>query len=130
MVFQKGALYNDDSCNRGDEYFSDRYQGSTTTNISSLATAVFDSANGEWVELVAGCCRACTQARTYDDRWLICTGPCTCKRTGHKGKRKKGAVGTPGFYVAVYNKGGNQKVGVLEDTLISEKEAQERVGRL
>jgi hypothetical protein len=51
--------------------------------------------------------------------------PRTCKRTGHKGKREKGAVVKPGFYVAVYNKGGNQKVGVLEDTLMSEKEAVE-----
>jgi hypothetical protein len=39
-------------------------------------------------------------------------------------------VGTPGFYVKVYNKGGNQKAGVLEDTLMSEKEAQERAGGL
>jgi hypothetical protein len=51
--------------------------------------------------------------------------PCTCKHTGHKGKREKVAVGKPGFYVAVYNKGGNQKVGVLKDTLMSEKEARE-----
>jgi hypothetical protein len=36
-------------------------------------------------------------------------------------------VGKPGFYVAVYNKGGKQKVGVLEETLMSEKEARERV---
>jgi hypothetical protein len=57
-------------------------------------------------------------------------GPHTCKRTGHNGKREKGAVGKPGFYVAVYSKGGNQKVGVLEDTLMSEKEARERAGRL
>jgi hypothetical protein len=35
-----------------------------------------------------------------------------------------------GFYVAVYNKGGKQKIGVLEDTLMSEKEARERAGRL
>jgi hypothetical protein len=39
-------------------------------------------------------------------------------------------VGKPGFYVAVYNKGGNQKVGVLEDTLMSENEARERAGHL
>jgi hypothetical protein len=39
-------------------------------------------------------------------------------------------VGKPGFYVAVYNKGGNQKFGVLEDPLMSEKEARERAGRL
>jgi hypothetical protein len=37
-------------------------------------------------------------------------------------------VEKPGFYVAVYNKGGNQKVGVLEDTIMSEKEARERAG--
>jgi hypothetical protein len=57
-------------------------------------------------------------------------GPRTCKRTGHKGKREKGAVGKPGLYVGVYNKGGKQKFGVLEDTLMSEKEARERAGRL
>jgi hypothetical protein len=61
---------------------------------------------------------------------LFARGPVHAKRTGNKGKREKGAVGKPGFYVAVYNKGGNQKVGVLEDTLMSEKEARERAGRL
>jgi hypothetical protein len=61
---------------------------------------------------------------------VVCTGARTCNRTGRKGKRYKGAVGNPGFYVAVYNKGGNQKVGVLEYTLMSEKKARERVGRL
>jgi hypothetical protein len=35
-----------------------------------------------------------------------------------------------GFYVAVYNNGGKQKVGFLEDTLMSEKEARGQVGRL
>jgi hypothetical protein len=39
-------------------------------------------------------------------------------------------VGKPGFYIAVYKKGGKQKVGFLEDTLTSEKEARERSGRL
>jgi hypothetical protein len=39
-------------------------------------------------------------------------------------------MGEPGFYVAGYNKGGNQKVGVLADTLMIEKEARERAGRL
>jgi hypothetical protein len=53
-----------------------------------------------------------------------------CKRTGHKVKREKVAVEKPGFYVAVYNKGGEQKVGVLEDTLMSEKAARERSGCL
>jgi hypothetical protein len=43
MVSQKGALYDDDSRNRGDEYFRDRYQGYKTTNAFSLATAVSDS---------------------------------------------------------------------------------------
>jgi hypothetical protein len=66
----------------------------------------------------------------YNDRWVICMGPRTCKRTGHKGKREKGSVGKPGLYVAVYNKGGNQKVDVLEDTLMSEKEARKRAGCL
>jgi hypothetical protein len=117
MVSQKGALCDDDSRNRGDESFSDKSQGSKTTSASSLATAVSASANGEGIELVAGRRRARTQARKYNDRWVICTGPRTCKLTGHKGKREMGAVGTPGFYVVVYNKGGNQKVGVLEDTL-------------
>jgi hypothetical protein len=104
MISQKGALYDDDYCNRGDESFSDRSQGSKTTNASSVATAVSDSANGGG-ELVAGRCHARTQARKYNDLWVICTGPRTCKRRGHKGKREKGAVGEPGFYVAVYNKG-------------------------
>jgi hypothetical protein len=63
MVSQKGALYNDDSHNRGDEYFSDKSQGSKTTNARSLATAVSDSVNGEGMELGAGCCRVRTQAR-------------------------------------------------------------------
>jgi hypothetical protein len=39
-------------------------------------------------------------------------------------------VSKTGFYAAVYNNGGNQKAGVLEDTSISEKEARERAGRL
>jgi hypothetical protein len=130
MVSHKGALYGNDFRNRGDESFSDKSQVSKTTNASSLATAVSDSANGEGMELVAGRCRARTQARKYNDRWVICTGPRTCKRIEHKGKREKGAVGKPGFYVAVYNKGGKHKVGILEDTLMSEKEAQERAGRL
>jgi hypothetical protein len=77
------------------------------------------------MELVTGRCCSCTQARKYNDRWVICTGPRTCKRTGHNGKREKVAVRKPGFYVAVYTKRGNQKVGVLEDTLMSEKEARE-----
>jgi hypothetical protein len=110
MVSQKGALYDDDSRNRGDAYFSDKSQGSRTTNASSLATAVSDSVNGEGIELLAGRCRARTQARKYNDRWVICTGPHMCKRTGHKGKREKGVVGKPCFYVALYNKGGKQKV--------------------
>jgi hypothetical protein len=125
MVSQKGALYDDDSRNRGDESFSDKSQGSKTTNAFYLATAVSESANGEGIELVAGRCRARTQARKYNDCWVICTGPRTCKRTGHKGKIEKVAMGKSGFYVAVYNKGGNQKVGVLEYTLMSEKEARE-----
>jgi hypothetical protein len=129
MVSQKGAL-DDDSRNRGDEYFSDKSQGSKITNASSLATAVSDSANGEGIELVAGCCRARTQARKYNDCWIICTGPRICKRTGHKGKIENGAMVKPGFYVAVYKKGGKQKVAVFKDTLMSEKEAQERAGRL
>jgi hypothetical protein len=51
-------------------------------------------------------------------------GTRTRKRTGHKIKRDKLAVGKPGFYVAVYNKGGKQKVGFLEDNLMCEKEAR------
>jgi hypothetical protein len=106
MVFQKGALYDDDSSNRGDESFRDKSQGSKTTNESSLDTVIYDSANGDgMVELVAGRCRAHTQVQKYDERWVICTGPHACKRTGDNGKREKGAVGKPGFYVAVYNKG-------------------------
>jgi hypothetical protein len=87
MVSQKGALCDDDSGNRGDDFFSDKSQGYKTTNASSLATVVSDSANGEGMELDAGCCSSRTQARKYDDRWVVCMGPCTCKRTGHKGKR-------------------------------------------
>jgi hypothetical protein len=81
MVSQKGALYDDDSRNRGDEYVSDKSQVSKTTNASSLATAVSDSAYGEVIELVAGFCHALTQAQKYNDRWVICTGTRTCKRT-------------------------------------------------
>jgi hypothetical protein len=51
MVSQKGALYDDDSRHQVDEYFSDKYQGSKTTNASSLDIAVSDSANGEGMEL-------------------------------------------------------------------------------
>jgi hypothetical protein len=105
MVSRKGALYEDDSRNRGDEYFSDKSQGSKTNNALSLATAVSDSANGEGIELVEGCCRARTQARKYNNPWVICTGTRTRKRTVHNGKRERGAMGKPGFYVAVYNKG-------------------------
>jgi hypothetical protein len=130
MVFHKDDLYDDDSRNRGDESFSDTSQGSKSTHTSSLANAVSDSANGEGVELVAGRCHAQNQARKYDDRWVICTGTHTCKHKGNKGKREKGAVHKPGFYVAVCNNGGNQKVGVLKYTLMSEKEARERAGRL
>jgi hypothetical protein len=54
MVSQKGALYDDDSRNRGEESFSDKSQVSRTTNASSLATVVSDSANGDGIELVAG----------------------------------------------------------------------------
>jgi hypothetical protein len=82
------------------------------------------------MELVAGRCCARTQARKYNDRWVICTGARACMHTGYKGKREKGALGKPGLYVAVYNKGGNQKFGVLEDTVMSDKEAWERAGRL
>jgi hypothetical protein len=39
-------------------------------------------------------------------------------------------VGKPGFYVAVYKNLGKHKVGVLEDTLMGEKEERERSGRL
>jgi hypothetical protein len=35
----------------------------------------------------------------------------------------------PGFYVPLYNKGGDHKVDILEDTIMSEKEARERAGR-
>jgi predicted glycosyltransferase len=98
MVSQKGALYNDDSRNRGDESFSDKSQGSKTTNASSLATAVSGSSNGEGMELVAGRFHARTQARKYNDRWVIYTGPRTSKR-------EKEALVKPGFYVAVYIKG-------------------------
>jgi hypothetical protein len=130
MVSQKGALYDDDSHNRGDESVSDKSQGSKTANASSLATAVSDSADGEGMGLVAGRCRAHIQAPKYNNFWVICTGSRSCKRTGHKGKIEKGAVVKPGFYIAVYKKGGTQKVGVLEDTLMSEKEAREQAGRL
>jgi hypothetical protein len=67
MVSQKGAVYDDDSRNQGDDSFSDRSEGSKTTNAFSLATAVSDSANGEGMELVAGCYRARTRARKYND---------------------------------------------------------------
>jgi hypothetical protein len=90
MDFQKGVtLYNDDSRNQGVESLSDKYHGSNTTNASSMATAVSDSANFEGVELVAGRCRARSRARKYDNRWVICTGPRTCKRAGNKEKREK-----------------------------------------
>jgi hypothetical protein len=83
MVSQKGDLYDDDSRNRGDEYVSDKSQGSKTTNGSSLATAVSDGDNDERMELGTGLCRARTQAQKNDNRWVICMGARTCKRTGH-----------------------------------------------
>jgi hypothetical protein len=112
MDSQKGALYDDDSRNRGDEYFIDKSQGSKTANASSLDTSVSDSsngangANGEGVELVTGRCRARSRARKYDSRWVICMGPHTCKRAGYKDKREKGVVRKPCFYVAVYTRVG------------------------
>jgi hypothetical protein len=95
-----------------------------------LSTAVSDSDNGEGMDLATGCCRARNQAPKNNDRWVICPGTRTYKRTGHDGKIEKGAVGKPGFYVVMYKKGGTQKVSVLEDTVMSEKEAQEQAGRL
>jgi hypothetical protein len=67
----------------------------------------------EW-RLVAGRCHARTQARKYNDRWVIWYGARTCKCTGHKGKQEKGAVGKPVFYVAVYKKGGKKKPAPLQ----------------
>jgi hypothetical protein len=106
MDSQKGALYNDDSRNQGDESFSDKYQVSNTNNASSLTTAVSDCTNVEGVELVAGRCRAQCWARKYDNRRVICTAPHSCKRAGHKDKKEKGVMGKPGFYAGVYNRGG------------------------
>jgi hypothetical protein len=57
-----------------------------------------------------GRCCARSRARMYDDRWVICNGPGTCKRAGHNEKRDKGVMGKPGFYVAVYNRGGTRLV--------------------
>jgi hypothetical protein len=82
--------------------------GSKTTNVSSLATAVSDSATFEGVELVEGGCHARSRACKYDNHWVICTGPRTCKRAGHKEKREMGVMGKPGFYDAVYTKGGTR----------------------
>jgi hypothetical protein len=125
MGVQKGVpLYDDDSRNRGDESFSDKYHGSKTNNAPFLATAVSDSANFEGVELVAGRCRARSRASKYDNRCVICTGHRMCKRARHKEKREKGFIGKPGFYVAMYNNGGENKVGVLEGTLMIKKEAR------
>jgi hypothetical protein len=87
MVSQKGVLCDDDSRNQVDESFSDKSQGSKTTKASSLVTAVYDSANGEGMECVAGHCCAHTQAQKYNNRWVICMGARACKRTGYKGKR-------------------------------------------
>jgi hypothetical protein len=39
-------------------------------------------------------------------------------------------VGKPGINAGVCNKGGKQTTSALEDTLMSEKEAQERAGGL
>jgi hypothetical protein len=73
-------------------WFPRKPQGSKTTSVSSLATVVSDSDNGEGMDLAAVRCRAHTQAQNYNDRWVIFMGTCTCKRTGHKGKREKGAL--------------------------------------
>jgi hypothetical protein len=43
-------------------------------NGSSLETAVLDSVNVQWVELVAGRCCARSPAHKYDNHWLICIG--------------------------------------------------------
>jgi hypothetical protein len=74
MVSQKGDIYDDDSRNRGDGSFSDKSQGSKTTHASSLATVVYDCANGEGIELMAARCRALAQARKYNDIRLLCYG--------------------------------------------------------
>jgi hypothetical protein len=110
MDSHKGVLYDDDSRNHGDEYFSDKSHGSNTTNSSSLDTAVSDSFNVEGVELVAWRCGARSWAREYNNRWVICTGLWTCKRTGHNDKREKGFMGKPGFCVTVYSKGGDTRL--------------------
>jgi hypothetical protein len=127
--FQKGApLYDDDSRNRQDESFSDKFRGSKTTTASCLATAIPGSANVQGVELVAGRCRARTRARKYDNHWLICTGPRICKRSGHNEKRERELLGNLASMLRCLSRGGH-KVGVLEDTLTSEKVAWERAGR-
>jgi hypothetical protein len=53
------------------------------------------------MDLVAGRCHGRTQAQKYNGLWVICMGPHTCKHKGHMGKREKGVVEKPGFYVAV-----------------------------
>jgi hypothetical protein len=109
MVSQKGALYDDDSLNRADEYFSDKSQGSKITNASS------DSANGEGIELGSSRSLPCPYSGAKVQRSLgyLHGAPYVQAYRTQGQEREKGALGKPGFYVAVYNKGGKQKVGVL-----------------
>jgi hypothetical protein len=45
-----------------------------------------------------------------------------------QGEEREGVIGKPGLYVVVYINGWH-RVDVLEDTLMSDKEARERMGR-
>jgi hypothetical protein len=131
MVSHKGALYDDDSRNRGDKSFSDKSQGSKTTNASSLATAVSNSDNGEGIDLVAGLCHARTQARNYNDHWVICMGPVHASVQGIRAREREESHGETRLICCGVQQGwGKHKLGVMEDTLMSEKEARERAGCL
>jgi hypothetical protein len=62
-------------------------------NGYSLANAVFDSVNVQWVDLVTGRCCARSPARKYEHRWLICIGHCTRKCIAQNTKRVAGKQG-------------------------------------
>jgi hypothetical protein len=47
-----------------------------------------------------------------------------------QGQQREGSHGETGILFVVYNKGGEQNIGIVEDTVMSEKEAREQAGFL
>jgi hypothetical protein len=79
------------------------------------------------VELVAERCCARSNARKYDNHWLICTVPV---RAITRDKMKSGTKETLVSRASTLHvqARGEHKVGVLEDTLMDGKEVRGRAG--